>query len=169
MQVHNQVCKVVRLDGQTIFVLCWSLGLTLGAYTGFYVGRYFSEYLYQAGYMMGGLPIFTTILPLLLMWFAAWHTLYGLIFPIMFMKAFTDGLVMVSLSCAFGSATWLFCPLLLLSDRIATVVQLLFAAQCLGGKHPRLHQSFLLCFATITAGILFDYLFVAPYFVSIMP
>ncbi len=169
MQIYNQIRKGLQLDPQTCFVLCWSIGLTLGLYAGFCALSPMSDYLYASALSVGAWPVATTILPFLLVWFFLWRDLPGLVYPVMFLKAFADGLVLIGISRAFGSAAWLFAPLLIAADRIATVIQLWFAARYLAGRDANLHRSFLLCLSAIIAAIFFDYFVIAPYLISLMP
>ena len=168
MQIHNQIRKDLQLDCQTCFVLCWSIGLTLGLYTGFCFSNSVSACLFEAAHFVGAWPVITTVLPILFIWFFLWRCLPGLIYPVMFLKAFADGLVLIGLSRAFGSATWLFGPLLIASDRIASVIQLWFASRFLSGSEGKLHRAFLLCLSAIIAAIILDHFVIAAYLSSLM-
>ena len=168
MQIHNQIRKGLQLDPQTCFVLCWSFGLTLGLYAGFCALSPISGYLYESALSVGTWPVATTILPILLVWFFLWRGLPGLVYPVMFLKAFSDGIVLIALAYAFGSATWLLSPLLIASDRIATVILLWFASRFLEGNESKLHSAFLFCLSATIAAIIFDQFVIAPYLSSLM-
>ena len=169
MQIHNQIRKGLQLDPQTCLVLCCSIGLTLGLYAGFCVSNSISAYFFKAAHLVGAWPVVTTVLPILFVWFFLWRDLPGLIYPVMFLKAFADGIIFIGIAHAFGSAAWLSGLLLIAADRIATFIQLWFASRFLEGKEANLHRSFLLCLTAIIAAIIFDYLVVAPYLISLMP
>ena len=169
MHIHNQSYRCLHMNHQTCFVLCWSIGLTIGLCAGFGNSLSFSCYLYQAANHLPAWPIVTTILPILAVWFCLFQNLPGLIYPIMFLKAFADGVIFVCISYAFGSATWLLGPLLIASDRAATVIQLWFASRFLEGTGDKLHRTFLFCLLMIIAAIMLDHFVIAPYLISLMP
>lgn len=168
MHLHKDALKFLCFDRQTVLVLCWSIGLTLGIYFGFEIASPISSYLWQAGRTALKFPIITTVFPIVLIWLFVWRALPGMIYPIIFMKAFTDGIVMVGIAYAFGSATWLFGPIYLISDRLATVICLFFAARCLESGGFKMHRCFALCLATTITASLLDYAFISPYFASLM-
>jgi hypothetical protein len=169
MQIHNQIRKGLQLDSQICLVLWYTIGLTLGLYAGFCISNPVSTYLYEAAHFVGAWPVVTTVLPLLFVWFFLWRDLPGLIYPVMFLKAFADGIIFIGIAHAFGSAAWLLGLLLIASDRIATVIQLWFASRILEGKEANLHRSFLLCLTAIISTVIFDRLVIAPYLISLMP
>lgn len=168
MQLHN-IGKLFRPDRWITLVLCWSLGLSLGIYHGFDLRYIMGAYLRQACHSAITYPVVTTVLPIVFVWLATWRSLSGLIYPLLFLKSFTDGIIFIGLSGAFGAAIWVLAPMLLLSDRIATVVLLLFSANCLDIEQINLHRCFVVCLAITLAAIFFDHYFIAPYLAGLMP
>ncbi len=143
-------------------VAVWSIGLCLGIWIGQEVSYPLSGYLSLACSRPASPVVVASVLPLILIWLSVWRTSPGLIFPVLFMKAFLDGILLIAVSRAFGTASWLLAPMLLFSDRISTFILLFASAKYLTGDLVSHHRWFFLCFVVLICVLLIDYLCVSP-------
>lgn len=161
MQKHN-IRNYFPSDPSLYIIAVWIVGLCLGIWVGQDVSYLLSSYLYLACFRVGSPIAIMAVLPLVLVFLAVWRKSSGLVFPILFLKAFADGIVLIAVAQAFGSASWLLGPLLLFSDRVSTFILIWSCAKCLDGSFISHRKWFFLCITTVISVSLIDYLFISP-------
>ena len=168
MQVHN-IRKFSHMDPLVLITLCWSLGLCLGVWVGPEVSPPLAQFLQQACSHGSGFIVLSAVLPLVLIWLAFWRTSAGLLYPVLFLKAFMDGVMLIAISCAFGSSAWLVGSMLLLSDRVGTFVLLYISAFCAGSQRFSSHKPFVISLIAVSVVCLLDHLYISPFLLTLMP
>ena len=160
--------RFFKRNAQVILVLCWVIGLYVGAGDGVRSVSLVSNSLRMACRVGNSVLPLAALLPICFVWLTGYRSLRFLIYPVILIKAYFDGVVFVGVSASFGSAVWLVTPLLLLSDRVATICFIYLASQCVGNEMADLQRSSLCSFMIVLGAIILDILFVAPYLASIM-
>ena len=160
--------KFYKHSAQVILALCWLIGSCAGIEAGVRCEAFVSAGLRMACRISNLVLPLAVLLPICFVWLAGQRSLRVLIYPMLTMKAFFDGVIFACLSVSFGSAAWLVAPLLLLSDRVATICFIYLSSRCVENDAADLQRSFQCSFALVAGAIVLDCLFVAPYLTSIM-
>ncbi len=152
MHTHK-LSKIYRLDVHTLSVIVWAAGLIAGIYAGASISESLSAAVYRSCFTKNSFFVPAAILPITLTFIAAKYSLHGMIYPILFFKAFLDGVILLSLGRCFGSASWLMGIPILFSDRISTVLLLYYSIRCLGDKSYRFQLRYV-TFLLVTIGMI---------------
>ena len=168
MQVHN-IRKFTHMDPLVLITMCWSLGLCLGVWCGLEVSQPLAQFLQQACRYSGGYIVLSAVFPLVLIWLAFWRSSSGLLYPVLFFKAFMDGVMVMAISCAFGSSAWMIGSMLLLSDRVGSFALLYTSAFCAGSQRFSSHKPFVISLIAVSAVCLLDHLYISPFLLTLMP
>lgn len=156
MHTHK-LSQIYRLDVHTLSVIFWTVGLIAGIYAGASISESLSAAVFRSFFTRNSFFIPAAILPITLTFFVAKYSLHGMIYPILFLKAFLDGVILLSLGRCFGSASWLLGMPALFSDRVSTVFWLYYSIRCLEDKSYRF-QRWYFAFLLVTIGtILLDH------------
>jgi len=156
-------------DKYVSLVLCWSLGLSLGIYTGKPFCGMLSTFLRASCYFHNAFLVPVALLPITLIWFAAKRSAPGLIFPVLFLKAFGDGFLLLAIAAAFGSASWLMGILVFFTDRIATIFLAFFSVLCLDSNDYHIDRWYFAFLFLIIAVLVFDHFYISRNLIYLMP
>ena len=156
-------------DKLTFLVLCWSFGLSFGIYVGTSLSDILSVLLRSSCYTGSTLIVPAAIIPITLVWIASRHSMSGFIYPILFLKAFFDGIVLLGIAEAFGSAAWLMGLLALMTDRFATVILLYYASRCLQTDARNSDKLFFVLILLIIVISVFDYFLISGNLINLIP
>lgn len=165
----RKLSKIYMCDVHTLSVLIWTAGLTLGIYAGSFICEPLAVSVYRTCFSKSALLIPSAVLPITLVWLASKYAMGGLIYLLLFGKAFLDGAIFLAVGHSFGSAAWLMGIPVLFSDRIATIFFLYYSVCCLGNKHYRFTAWYFAFVLLIIGAILLDYFLISPNFIYLMP
>ena len=151
----------------TIFVIVWTIGLSLGLFLGSRGASAFSSSLRAASASKLSFGVLISMLPTVLCILLWYFDLPYLIFPLSFLKAFFDGFILFSSAYAFGSALWLVYGLLFFTDRCMNVVFLWFSSLVLHneGEAKRI-VPFLIVLMIMIVSV--DYFLISPWLYKLM-
>ena len=154
--------KAVVPDRLALLVLIWSAGISLGLIFGDSDPGVLPDCLMTTlsapvtiGVLLSSLPL---IIGLLLLRFS----LQYLIFPLLFLKAFFDGFLMMTASVAFGSALWIIYWPLFFSERCINF-WFLWLSSCIPNREGDSRR-----FLLITIAVLVDFFLVSPWLHRLM-
>ena len=136
MHTHK-LSKICSYDVHTLSVIIWTIGLIAGIYAGVSISESLSSSIYHSCFAKNSFFVPAAFLPITLTFVAAKYALHGMIYPILFFKAFLDGVIFLSVGRCFGSAAWLMGIPALFSDRVSTVLFLHYSVRCLSDKSYR--------------------------------
>lgn len=139
------------------FILAWSVGLSFGIYTGASFSGHLSSFFRNVCLSADTFIVPSAILPISIVLIAYRCAMPGLIYPILFSKAFLDGSILLGIALAFSSASWLMGFLLFFTDRIATCFLIYFSAQCLQKDNHNIDRLYVTFMVLIAAVIVVDY------------
>ncbi len=165
MHTHKP-SKIFKCDTHTLAVLLCTAGLTLGIFAGGFISDPLAVALRNLCNAHSVLLVPSAVLPITLVWFASKYAMGGLVYMILFGKAFLDGVIFFAMGCSFGSAAWLMGVPILLSDRFGTVVFLYYSCRCLEDKNYRCQLWYFVFMLLIIGLILFDYYLISPNFIN---
>ena len=157
--------KSMKTPAALLWLVCfWSVGSALGIWIASGNVDILAAALRLAdGSDRSALPL-SALLPLFAVYLASRLRLPGLIFPILFLKSLLDSFLLMGISAAYASATWLVAALLLFTDKVATVFLLYFAGKCLTEQDQPQTMRFISILLIIAVTILVDRFYIAPYF-----
>lgn len=145
--------------------LFWIAGLTMGALMFVHANASFISLMHSARMVpvsISGL-VSVILFPFLISAFSAYTSLRWTLYMLVFGKAFGFCLTVFSCASAFGSASWLICPLLFFSD-VGTVFTLwLFWLHCSVGDRGLSIKTWLLCLMVASLFGIVDICFVSPF------
>ena len=136
MHTHK-TSKIYQFDVHILSVIVWTVGIIIGIYAGSFISNPLSTAIYHSCSVRNTYFVPAAIVPLALTFLAARYSLQGMIYPILFFKAFFDGVILLALSHCFGSASWLMGVPALFADRVSTAILLYYSVRCLEDRTYR--------------------------------
>lgn len=152
----------------TLLIFAWSIGLTLGICAEPRISGMLPSCLMNACFSNSTLVVPSALVPITLVWLVTKYSMHGLIYPILFCKAYFDGLLFCAIGVTFGSASWLMGILLLFTDRLATVFLICFSIQCLYGCNYRINRWYVAFLLLIVSGMATDYFCISRSLIHLM-
>lgn len=136
MHTHK-LSKIYCCDVHTLSVIIWTVGLITGIYVGTFISESLASAIYHSCFVKNSCFVPMAILPITLTFIAVRFSLRGMIYPILFFKAFFDGVILLAVGRCFGSASWLIGIPALFSDRVSVVFLLHYSIRCLTDRSYR--------------------------------
>ena len=158
--------SAIASDRLTILVFVWTAGLSFGLYFGISDYGILSNCLFDAAAASTSIGVLFSAIPVLLCCLAAHFSLHFLTFPLCFIKAFLDGMVLMAAYGAFGSALWVIYWPLFFTDRCLNVVFLWLSAYILQSRGNRCHLPYFLAIISVT--VCLDCLLISPWLHRLM-
>ena len=157
----RKLSQIYRIDVHTLAIVVWALGLVAGIYLGTFVSDSLSAAIYNSCFQNSFFFIPAAVLPITLVFIVSGHSMKGLIYPILFFKALTDGIILFAIGRCFGSASWLMGIFVLFSDRVATVFLLYYAIRILEDRSYRIHFWYFMILLFTVAAMVLDRYFIS--------
>ena len=167
MHTHKR-SRLYLCDIHILTITIWTVGILAGIYVGVLLGDSLSSAIRNSCFRGGAIFVPSAILPITLIFIVRRYSLGGLIYPILFCKAFLDGVMLIGIAASFGSASWLMGIPVLFSDRVATVFLLFYSVRCLEERAYRFQLWYFLFLLLLIGAILIDYYLVSRYLIYIM-
>ena len=160
MHTHK-LSQVYRIDASTLSVSAWTLGLIAGIYLGTLASDSISAAIYNSCFQKSFFFVPAAVLPISLVYIVSRCSMRGLIYPILFFKALTDGIILFAIGRCFGSASWLMGIFVLFSDRVATVFLLYYAIRIFEDRNYRIHFWYFMILLFTVAAMVLDRYFIS--------
>ena len=138
-------------------VLLWSVGITTGLCFGVSFVSHFPPCLRGISLCDGALFVPAALIPISLAWIVFRFKMVGLIYPILFAKAFLDGLILLGIAETFASASWIMGVCMFFAEKIATFIFIYYSLRCIQERKQYIDRCYILCMLVIAAVIAFDY------------
>lgn len=112
--------------------------------------------------------VFAVLLPFAAVILAALYSKCSALFPICFFKFFSFCFCMMGIRLAYGSAGWMLCGLLMLSDAVSVLLLFRLSLRHINGFLPTFGSELLLSILLILGISLLDYIYIAPFLARVI-
>ncbi len=152
-----------------VLIAIWCVGLLLGIALSVSNHPFFEELL---GVVLSKRPafmalLFRNILPVVLLYVVLSHSVFYMIYPLVFIDAFCRGFCAMCVIGFFGSSAWLLRSMVLFSTGCVSIIVWYMLLSCLQGTAKRSVADIIVVAAIPMVATIIDYSFVSPYLLNL--